>query len=102
MTIDLHMFRGGQIGMPLNMQFCAAPIEAVAATFGGGGIYGEQGLLAAFGGAALFRDCSGTDRLLGVWGARKCSRFRRLLREAGYAIAITDLPPEMRLTIRWG
>jgi hypothetical protein len=64
-------------------------------------MYGEQGLLAAFGGGGLFRNAGEENVLLGVWGARKCARFRRLLREAGNELTITDLPPGIRLAIRW-
>ena len=65
-------------------------------------MYGEQGLLAAFGGGALFRNAQDENVLLGVWGARNCSRFRRLLRETGHTLRIADLPMDMRLAIRWG
>ena len=54
-------------------------------------------LAAAFGGWARFvRDATG-ERWLGVWGARKASRFRRLLRERGAVFAVEEaLPADIR------
>ena len=100
--INIYLFRGAQIGMLPATVWCAAPMVTVSATFGGGGFYGEQGLVAVFGGAALFRNGVDENILLGVWGARRCARFRRLLREAGHALTIKDLPADIRMAIRWG
>lgn len=100
--MDVFVFRGIRAGPSLHAQWCAAPIDVVSKTFGAGGLYGELGLVKTFGGGALFRNERDKDVLLGVWGARRCSRFRRLLREGGHTLTIRDLPEDIRLSIRWG
>jgi hypothetical protein len=37
------------------------------------------------------------DVYLGVWGARTCSRFRRLLRERGVVFSVVALPSELKI-----
>ena len=48
-----------------------------------------------FGGYILSRDSRSEQEYLGVWGARKASRFRSLLRERGASFSIEryDTPP---------
>jgi hypothetical protein len=72
-------------------------LELVVSVFGGGGPKGLAGLEAAFGGAAFFRNEEAGFQYLGVWGARKASRFRRSLREAGASLDIIREPPPARL-----
>jgi len=75
----------------------AAPIDLVVSVFGGGGMKGEQGLEAAFGGSAYYRNEATGEAYLAVWGARNGSRFRRLLRESGAILQIVSGEPPARL-----
>lgn len=72
---------------------CAAPKDAVMATFGS-----TAQFEAFFGGGATFGPPSNPD-YLGVWGRRNASRFRRLIREALGPIEIVDAEPPVRLTL---
>ncbi len=78
----------------------AAPRDLVVAVFGGGGLTGEDGLKAVFGGSALFEDGTTGSCYLAVWGARKASRFRHRLRQSGATLEISREPPPARL-VRW-
>jgi hypothetical protein len=71
----------------------AASLDLVVSIYGGGGVKGEGGLSAAFGGAAFFRDEETGVSFLGVWGARNASRFRSALRRRAALSIIRDAPP---------
>lgn len=71
---------------------CAAPPEIVASAFGGGGNKDTAGLIATFGGAAVFEDEESGRYYLGVWGSRNCSRFRSAVRRAGVSLNIVREP----------
>ena len=66
---------------------CAASREAVVAAFGS-----EAQFERYFGGSMSFGLPSSPD-YLGVWGARNASRFRRILREAGFDFEVHVSPP---------
>jgi hypothetical protein len=90
----VYVFRAEGFSPSADTVFSVAPLDAVVSVYGGGGLRGEGGLAAAFGGAAFFRDNATGEGYLGVWGARKASRFRRRLREAGVVFGVVrDLPP---------
>ena len=58
-----------------------------------------DGLAAAFGGAALFRNDETGATYLGVWGARNASRFRTALRRSGAALDLIREHPPARLIL---
>src|SRR4051794_24698915 len=78
----------------------AAPLDLAISVFGGGGLHGEGGVSSVFGGSAFFRNAETGQAYLGVWGARKASRFRRMLRESGAVVQIVRKRPPARL-IHW-
>lgn len=96
-TLPLYTFRDRHFAPAGNTVVSAAPLSRVVKVYGGGGLKGESGLIAAFGGAATFRDEDTGDLYLGVWGKRNTSRFRRQLREAGANIVTIKTPPPGRL-----
>lgn len=71
---------------------CAAPSEAITATFGS-----IAHFEIFFGGGARYGSFSDPE-YLGVWGRRNSSRLRRLIRETLGPIEIIDLEPPARLT----
>lgn len=75
----------------------AAPIELVVSVFGGGGLKGEQGLEAFFGGSAYYRNEVTDEAFLAVWGTRNGSRFRRKLAESGVTLQTLPSEPPARL-----
>ena len=85
---SVYVFRDRHFAPAGDAIVSAAPLSLVVAVYGGGGLKGESGLLAAFGGAVTFRDDETGDLYFGVWGARNASRFRRTLREAVKDIAV--------------
>ena len=89
--VPVHLFRRG------NTVVSAAPLDAVITAFGGGGLFGEGGVDVMFGGCAFFRDDKTGPAYVGVWGARKASRFRTALRQAGLCVEIVRRPPPARL-----
>lgn len=78
----------------------AAPLDLVVSVYGGGGLRGEQGLEAIFGGSAFFRDDDTGATYLAVWSSRKAARFRKQLRASGASIEIIRDAPAARL-ISW-
>ncbi len=99
--IPVYVFRGlsGLASDPTIVS--VAPLDLVLSVFGGGGLRGEGGLSDAFGGTAFFRNDETGQCYLGVWGARKASRFRRALRSGGATLNIVRERPPTRL-ISWG
>lgn len=75
-----------------NSCFCAAPSEAIIATFGS-----IDQFESFFGGGAKFGPPSNPE-YLAVWGSGNSSRLRRLLREALGPIEIVDSEPPARMT----
>ena len=93
--IPIYLFRGSLRSG--NTVASAAPLEVVVSVYGGGGLFGEGGVKSAFGGAAFFRNKEGSPSYVGVWSARKASRFRQTLRLAGVCVKIVYAPPPARL-----
>lgn len=76
--------------------FCAAPCEAIIATFGS-----IAQFKTFFGGGVTF-GLPSSPEYMGVWGSRNSSRFRRLIREALGPIEIIDAEPPARMTTSGG
>src|ERR1700746_202886 len=96
-SVPVYIFRGGHFSPRGDTMVSAAPLDVVVFVYGGGGLKGELGLAAAFGGAAFFRNDETGCCFLGVWGARKASRFRNALRRSGAQLEIIPMHPPARL-----
>jgi hypothetical protein len=94
--IPVYVFRGGPFSPAGNTVVSAADLDAVVKVYGAGGIHNSAGLSKAFRGAVFFRNDSGQS-FLGVWGARKASKFRSALKQAGLNIELVRSPPPARL-----
>lgn len=92
----VYLFRG-LTGHGDFMVVSAARLDLVVSVFGGGPLHGEGGLVSAFGGAAFFKNEETSECYLGVWGARKVSRFRQMLQGSGAALTIVRERPPARL-----
>jgi hypothetical protein len=95
--VVVYVFRDRHFAPAGDTIVSAASRDVVVSVFGGGGLKGEAGLSAAFGGSAVFRDADTGLLYLGVWGSRNSSRFRRALRDGGVASHIVRGPPPGRL-----
>jgi hypothetical protein len=96
----IYTFRGSSFAPSGNTVVAVAPLEWVMAVYGGGGIVGEGGLSAAFGGAVVFKNEDSGEYFIGVWGTRNASRFRAQLR-AKMQVNILREAPIARLKF-WG
>lgn len=94
--VPVYRFRDAHFSAAQDTAACAAPQEVVVRVFGGGGLYDTDGLSAAFGGAAVYRDAGG-KLYLGVWRTRKTSQFRSALRRAGIDMDLLNEAPPGRL-----
>jgi len=92
----IHIFRSTSFANS-EAVVTAAPLDLVVSVYGGGGMKGEQGLEAVFGGSAFYRDDATGRAYLAVWGDRNASRFRSRLRESGAALHVLHEPPPARL-----
>ena len=90
---QVYVFRERRFAPAGDTVVCAAPLDLVVSVYGGGGLKGEGGLAAAFGGAAFFRNEETGFSYLGVWGARNASRFRNALRRRATLEIVRDSPP---------
>jgi|SRR5579883_13380 len=93
--LAIYVFRGGPFGHDANA--CVAPVDLVVGVFGGGGLKDSAGLSATFGGVAYFRNDETGAAYLGVWGARKASKFRSALRQVDANLEIVHRRPPARL-----
>jgi hypothetical protein len=93
----VYVFREPRFAPAGDTVVCAAPLDLVVSVYGGGGLKGEGGLSAAFGGTIFFQAEKTGAPYLGVWGARNASRFRSALRRRSVLDIIRDRPPA-RLT----
>jgi hypothetical protein len=95
----VYVFRSALMIGSDNTVIAVAPLEQVVSVYGGGGVRGEGGLVAAFGGAIEFRNDGTGERYIGVWGKRNASRFRTELRKK-FQLTILREPPPARLVSR--
>jgi hypothetical protein len=93
----VYLFRDGHFAPAGDTVVSAAPLELVVAVYGDGGLVGEAGLAAAFGGCTYFRNDENGSSYLAIWGARKASRFRSVLRRSGAKMEILHRAPPARL-----
>lgn len=96
-SIPLYLFRSATFARNGDTVVSAAPLDVVISVYGGGGLFGEGGVSAVFGGCAFFRDDKTGPAYVGIWGSRKASRFRETLRRAGLCLSIVHTPPPARL-----
>ncbi len=75
------------------------PLVCIAAVKELRGLVGVSEIDGVFGGHISYRQLPWFTRYVGVWGARNCSRFRRLVRETGgEVIAISERPKGSRVS----
>ena len=91
--VPIYLWRAPFQGNGSDTVISVAPAEAVTAVYGGGGIYDTEGLRAAFDGSVVFCNPETRAMFLGVWGARKASRFRSELRLSGAHVEILRHAP---------
>ena len=94
----LYLFRSAGFAPAGDTVVSIAPLEKVVTVYGGGGAFDADGLSAAFGGAAIFRDEATGALFAGVWGTRNASRFRRQMRESMPVILVREAP-DARLVV---
>jgi hypothetical protein len=99
--IQVYVFRDRHFSPAGDAIVAAAPLDAVMAVYGGGGLKQTEGLSAAFGGCAVYqRGLFGSGKVhLGIWGERKASKFRQSFRKAGMEVEIIKGPPPGRLVL---
>lgn len=95
--MKVFRFRSSEFLPSGDVAVSIASAEFVTSVFGGIGVEGADGLTRAFGGGALFPNDVTGERYLGVWGTRKASRFRRLLRASAGNLKLVDERPPVRL-----
>lgn len=77
----IYFFRSKGFAASGDTVVSVAPLQQVVSVYSGGGAFEADGLSAAFGGAAIFRNDETGAIFAGVWGTRNASRFRREMRE---------------------
>ncbi len=97
--VPVYVFRDLHFSPAGDTVVTAAPLKAVVAVYGGGGVHKTAGLSAAFGGCAVYcQGVLGRDKYhLAIWGERKASKFRQSLRNAGIDVEIIKSKPPGRL-----
>ncbi len=95
----LYLFRSAGFAPAGDTVVSIAPLEKVVTVYGGGGAFDADGLSAAFGGAAIFKDEATGALFAAVWGTRNASRFRREMREHMPVILRHEMP-DVRLVVR--
>jgi hypothetical protein len=81
------------------MLACAAPYDLVVSAYGGDGINGSGGLLAAFGAVSIYTGSEEALTFLAIWGPRKAEGFLAALRRVTPMIEVTRRPPPARLVL---
>jgi hypothetical protein len=97
--VPVYLFRAGNFARNGDSVVSVAPRDIVISVYGGGGFEGSDGLAAAFDGGCVYRNDDTGASFLGVWGARKASRFRAALRQSGLELDIVRQSPPARLTV---
>jgi hypothetical protein len=88
----IYVYRDPHFAPAADTVVAAARLGVVVAVYGGG-VFGEGGLAAAFGGAIVFKDNASDCRFLGVWGKRNAARFRAALSAHCPIQVIDEAPP---------
>jgi hypothetical protein len=84
--MDFYQFKRG------NALVCIGPNTAVCEVFS------PRQFIQQFGGYLFYSDTETKQIYIGVWGARKVSRFRRLMREGGISYDLKlELPTSFRV-----
>ena len=96
----VYLFRDQSFSGGGDTVVCVATRESVVSVFGGGDLFDSGGLSAEFAGSAVFRDDASGQFFLGVWGARKASRFRNRLRAHGITCQVRHERPPGRLIVK--
>jgi hypothetical protein len=66
------------------------------------GCFSRHEMTEYFGGMARYVDRKNEEEWIGVWGAKKASKFRRLLRERGTTlIVVKSTPVNLRLKVAY-
>ncbi|HEU0097142.1 MAG TPA: hypothetical protein VFQ67_00070 [Allosphingosinicella sp.] len=86
----MYLFRSHVFAHNRDSVVCVGPTAEIEALLGRGFVQAE------FGGAVFYRDDRERE-LIGVWGRRKASRLRRLLREKGAEIVVHRASPDADL-----
>jgi len=90
--LDVYVFRDGPFAPRGDTVVCVGDRAAVEAHLGRGQVQ------TLFRGAAVYTNDATKQDYIGVWGVRKASRLRRLLREHGAELVIhAEAPPKARL-----
>ena len=99
--VQVYVFRDPHFSPAGDTLVTAAPVKAVMAVYGGGGVMQTAGLSSVFGGCAVYRHGLPGRRKyhLAVWGERKSSKFRQSLRNAGMEVEIIRSQPPGRLVL---
>jgi hypothetical protein len=90
----VYVFRKAVDPTSKGTEITIARADAVVSCFGGNGIFNSNGLSALFDGCICYKDERTGDKYLGVWGVRKCAKFRNLMRKHFSSIEISrEIPP---------
>jgi hypothetical protein len=95
----VYLFRAMHPASRRSMLACAAPYDLVVSAYGGDGINGPGGLLAAFGAVSIYRGSDAALTFLVIWGPRKAEGFLAALRGVTPMIEVTRHPPPARLVL---
>ncbi len=90
--LNVYVFRDGPFGPGGDTVVCVGDRAALEALLRRGRVQ------TLFRGAAVYTNDATKQDYIGVWGVRKASRLRRLLREHGAELVIhAEAPPKARL-----
>ncbi len=91
-ALNVYVFRDGPFAPGGDTVVCAGERAGVEACLGRGQVQ------ILFRGAVIYTNDATQQDYIGVWGVRKASRLRRLLREGGAEVVIhAGQPPQARL-----
>jgi hypothetical protein len=90
--VAVYLWRAAFTGRGSDTVISVAPADAVVAVYGGGGIYGSDGVSEAFGGSVMVY-------CVFFGGARNASRFRNAFRQNGAILEVLRQPPPAALAV---
>jgi hypothetical protein len=91
-SYPMYVYRDPHFAPAGDTVISVAPIELVNLVYGVGEGSRQAALMAAFGGAAVFKDEATDIFYLGIWGKRNASRFSAALRRHAH-LEIMEAPP---------